>query len=144
MWRHTMLKFTDQNALKTRAVKPKLWFHAPALCIWNLGSGSRMIWPIENWKPSYYLKVQLACPTNFVCRTGTRMSGFGFTIQMFLALAPAIQNYLGSSSTALLKTHSLFKGVFSKFLGSFTLKSAPDAIDFNFIFLKTWNINLVR
>jgi len=38
------------------AVEPELKFQAPAFKILKrFGSGSRMIWSIETWKPLYYL-----------------------------------------------------------------------------------------
>jgi len=48
--------------------------------------------------------VQLSSSTNYVCSTGTRISGSGSTIQNFLAPPPDIQPCLSSDpvSTALL------------------------------------------
>jgi len=65
---------------------------------------------LQLWNDLIYQKlkiivlfVQIACPTNYVCWTGTRISGSSFTIWNFLTLAPATQNCLGSGcgSTAL-------------------------------------------
>ena len=90
--------------LNTRAVETELKFRVPAPDIKSFWL--RLQNDLVHGKlKTTVLFVQLACPTN-CSLNGNPNSGSGSTIWKFLAPAPAIQNCLGSGSTALLSTYA--------------------------------------
>ena len=73
---------------------------APTFSLRNLWLRLKAFCPLKT-KNIVFL-VQVAYPTNYVRETGTQISGSG--ILKFLTPAPAVQNRLGSGSTALVET----------------------------------------
>jgi len=93
-----------QHPVVIRAVEPWLKFQDPApdIKIFGSSSSSNIQKCFPEWLCSLktiVLFVQLACPADYARGNGTQISSSGSTICKFLA--PAIQNYLGSGSTAM-------------------------------------------
>ena len=102
-----LYKAGTQSSGSGSSSKKNLNFLVPAPTSRSFRFRLRLQNNVVNWKPkTIVILVKLAFAANYVCGSGTQISGCGSTVKKFLAPAPAIQNRLGSGSGLLLRFHS--------------------------------------